>query len=270
MIGNLNSIFKQKIKLGGAVAYDTDAQAYFTANTAITSSADKNAINDFYVGLKSDAIYSKIKSMFLWKWNGATFDKWNLVNPQDLDSAFRCVFSTGFTHSNSGITGNGTSAYIDSFFNASLVSGISQNSFSFGFYSRTLRTALSRFAFGGNDTRTNALLMRTNTNLAQYTVNGNTNTNVSNTDTTGFFQVSRINSTQIIAGRNSYTTYTNSSSGLTNLKLYFFARNNNGSVSGYEIVQSPFGYTAEGLTLAEMNNFYNRVNTLMTYFGINV
>jgi hypothetical protein len=36
------------------VTYDADALAYFNANTAITSAADKNAINTFYLGLKSD------------------------------------------------------------------------------------------------------------------------------------------------------------------------------------------------------------------------
>ncbi len=44
MIGIGKNLFKGNVKAGGgAVAYDTDAQAYFTANTAITSDADKNA-----------------------------------------------------------------------------------------------------------------------------------------------------------------------------------------------------------------------------------
>ena len=48
-----------------AVLFDADALAYITANTAITSTADKNAINTFYSGLKSDGIYTKIKAMYL-------------------------------------------------------------------------------------------------------------------------------------------------------------------------------------------------------------
>ncbi len=82
---------------GGAVAYDTDAQAYFTANTAITSAADKNAINTFYLGLKSDGIYTKIKAMYLPLWSTATNNKWNLVNPLDTNGAFRLTFATGMT-----------------------------------------------------------------------------------------------------------------------------------------------------------------------------
>ncbi len=63
---------------GGAVAYDTDAQAYFTANTAITSDADKNAINTYlFVNAKSQGYYSKIKEMILPLWSTATNNKWD-------------------------------------------------------------------------------------------------------------------------------------------------------------------------------------------------
>ena len=95
----------------GGVTYDTDALAYFTANTSITSAADKNAINTFYLGLKSDGIYTKMKAMYLPIWGSAASSKWNLINNRTFDLSF----TTGWTYSSSGITPNGTSAYADTF-----------------------------------------------------------------------------------------------------------------------------------------------------------
>ena len=250
---------------GGAVAYDTDAQAYFTANTAITSTADKNAINDFYLGLKSDGIYTKLKAMYLWKWGSASSDKWNMINPLDTDPAFRCYFANGFTYSTSGITGNGTSAYIDTFLNPTTT--LSLNDISYGFYSRTARVGNTSRALGAGATLN--MQLRTSVNNCQIYLNSGSPT-FSLTDTRGFFQGSRINSTNINYGKNTYNVGSLTSTTIPNFKFYFFAYNNAGTVAGYDTIQSPFGYIGQGLTLTELQNFYIIVNTLMTYFGINV
>lgn len=266
MIGtNLAITTKDYSVQGGAVVYDADAQAYFTANTAITSDADKNAINDFYLGLKSDGIYTKLKAMYLWKWGSASADKWNMINPLDTDAAFRCTFANGFTYSTSGITGNGTSAYIDTFLNPTTT--LSLNDISYGVYSRTARIGTTARALGAGASLN--MQLRTTTNFCQIYVNSSSPT-FALTDTRGFFQGSRISSTVINYGKNTYGTANITSSSIPNFKFYFFAYNNAGTVSGYDPIQSPFGYIGQGLTLTEMSNFYTRVNTLMTYFGINV
>ena len=255
-----------------AVTYDADAQAYFNVNTAITSTADKNAINDFYLGIKTDGIYTKIKVMNLPIWGSASTCKWNLVNPLDTDTAFRAVYSTGFTYSSGGIQGNGTSAYIDIFFVPSAV--VSQNSFSFGFYCRTNRAGSNSIhSMGITQSTPNAnsnMRLKLTTDISVYYCNDTSGVNFSTTDTRGFFQCSRINSTQIFYGKNTYNTGAFLSTGINNIKFPIFARNNAGTITGYETTQSSFFYLANGLTLVEMANFRTRVNTLMTYFGINV
>lgn len=258
---------------GGAVAYDTDAQAYFTANTAITSSADKNAINDFYLGLKSDGIYTKLKVMYLPIWGSASASKWNLINPLDTDAAFRATFATGFTYSNTGITGNGTSAYVDTYYIPS--SNTTQNSAAYGIYSRTNRASGGAYAFGVTETsptsrQTSIRLRQTDIYMGQ--VNDSSNGTIACTDTRGFFQVSRITSTNRIQGiNNTFNTVTSTSAAVNGGKIFVMARNPVGFVpAGYDTVEIPFFYAASGLTQTEMSNFYTRVNTLMTYFGINV
>jgi hypothetical protein len=272
MIGNLNSIFKQKIKLGG-VTYDTGAQAYFTANTAITTSADKNAINTFYLGLKTDGIYTKLKVMHFYIWGSASACKWNLVNPVDSDAAFRGTFATGFTYGSGGITGNGTSAYVDTYYIPS--SNTTQNSAAYGIYSRTNRaTASNIYAMGVTETspstrQTSIRLRQTDIYMGQ--VNDASNGTIACTDTRGFFQVSRITSTNRIQGiNNTFNTVTSTSAASSGSKIFVMARNASGTAAGYDTVEIPFYYAASGLTQTEMSNFYTRVNTLMTYFGINV
>jgi hypothetical protein len=271
MIGIGKNLFKSNVKVGSGASYDADAQAYFTANTAITSDADKTAINDFYLGLKTDGIYTKIKAMYLPIWGSATSSKWNLLNPLDTDAAFRATFATGFTYSSGGITGNATSAYIDIYFIPN-ANGITQNSFSYGFYSRTNRAGVNgRYLMGANQTTPiSRILARATTDVSDYNVNGNTAIQSATTNTQGFFQASRISSTAIITGKNTYTSNNSNSTGTTSIKFYVFAQNNNGTIAGYENVQCSFFYIGTGLTLTEMNNFKTRVNTLMTYFGINV
>jgi len=108
----LGSKFNGIYKPISAIAYDPDAQAYFNVNTAITSDADKTAINDFYLGLKTDGIYSKLNYMYFPIWLTASNCKWNLINNRTFD----LTFSTGFTYNLAGLKGNGTSAYANTFF----------------------------------------------------------------------------------------------------------------------------------------------------------
>lgn len=258
--------------LSGSVVYDTDAQAYFTANTAITSAADKTAINTFYLGLKSDGIYSKIKQMGLYIWSSATSNKWNLVNPLDTDAAYRLNFSTGWTHASTGMTPNGTSAYADTFFIANNV--LSQNSQAYGYYSRTNRADSTAISYGVRQTSpatiTTTMQLRNANNIASF-VNSSTSQNVANTDTRGFFQMSRTGvSSGSIVKNNTVTSMTLTSSGLNTYSIYLGARNNIGTASIFDSCETTFSYCADGLTSTELQNFYSRVNTLMTYFGLNV
>jgi hypothetical protein len=271
MIGISNSIFKANVKISDGASYDADAQAYFTANTSITSDADKTAINDFYLGLKTDGIYSKLKVMNLPIWGSASSSKWNLINPLDTDAAFRAVYSTGFTFSSGGMTGNGTSAYVDIFFTPNAV--VTQNSFAYGFYSRTSRAGSNTINAMGIDQTTirSRLNLRVGSGTAMTaSINGSDNSTFAVSDSKGFYQVSRTASTSINRGVNTYTNVANNSTGINSIKFYVCAINQNGSVASYETAQCAFFYLANGLTIAEMDNFKTRVNTLMTYFGINV
>lgn len=267
MIGNLNSIFKQKIKLGGGgVAYDADALAYFTANTAITSDADKNAINDFYLGLKSDGIYTKIKAMYLPIWGSAASSKWNLVNPLDTDAAFRLTFSTGWTFSSSGMTP--TNAFANTFYTPSINGQL--NSGHLSFYSRT-DTNLNQIDIGSQTSSNYHILQLRVSNLFYGLINQSSLTSGANTNSTGFYVGNRQLSNDNDLWKNG-TKITNGTTavGLRPTNSIYICANNSGTAGTYSTKQCSLASIGDGLTDTEASNFYTRVNTLMTYFGINV
>lgn len=84
------------------VAYDPDAQAYFTAG-GITDVDIKTAFNNFFLGLKADGIYSKIIAMYTF-WQGTSLTpRLNLKDPRDLDAAHRGVWVGSPTLSLAGL-----------------------------------------------------------------------------------------------------------------------------------------------------------------------
>jgi hypothetical protein len=256
--------------LNTSPVYDVDAQNYFNANTAITSAADKNAINTFYLGLKTDGIYTKLKAMYLPIWGSAATCKWNLINPLDTNAAFRLTFSTGWTFSSSGITP--LNAFSDTFLIPN--NNLTTNSNHFSVYVRTNQTsnavALGSFTDGN---RLNQLNISTGTGLVYYTGPLTTEVLSSLTDSKGFF----IGTTRANNDRKTFRNGVQQQS-LTTIvgtnysifKMFLGARNNSGSPGNYTTQQISFSTIGNGLTDLECINLSSRINTLMTYFGINV
>lgn len=277
MIGtNLAITTKNYAVASSAVVYDTDAQAYFTANTAITSSADKNAINDFYLGLKSDAVYSKIKQMGLYIWSSAINNKWNLINPLDTNAAYRLTFSTGWTHAINGMTGANAYALTQLIPNSALTVRNTHLSV----YMRTNTTAAAKTEMGaGNVSTANpsmGIATRYTGNIV-WTDVYSTSTNrisVSNSERIGFYIGTRtaINSAKIYKNGTSIVSNTTNetNNAMPNVQLSLGAYNFGGSYIQYTDGQFAFSSIGDGLSDTEASNLSNRVNTLMTYFGINI
>lgn len=250
--------------VAGGVTYDADAQAYFTANTAITSAADKTAINDFYLGLKSDGIYTKITSMYLPLWSSATANKWNLKNPLDTDAAYRLNFTTGWTHASTGMTPNGTSAYANTF----LLGNTFSSEVHLSFYSgtQTVGGAFEIACYNGSSTLSNRPAVNAH-------LGGNTAINyTTTTDARGFWIASKRSNTDREIYRNGVsqnTLATNITTAFPNLNIWLGALNNNNGLSYPSSKQIRFSSIGLGLTDTDASNLSSRVNTLMTYFGIN-
>ena len=102
-------------------SYDPDAQAFIDA-AGLTDTTQKDAINTLVVDLKADSLWSKFYALYPFVGGTASTHKWNLVDPQDTDGAYRltAVGAGSITHSSSGVTFNATACY-NSHLNPSVV-----------------------------------------------------------------------------------------------------------------------------------------------------
>ena len=251
----------------GGITYDADALAYFTANTTITSAADKNAINTFYLGLKSDGIYTKMKAMYLPIWGSAATSKWNLINPLDTNAAYRLTFTTGWTHASTGMTPNGA-AYANTYLTPS--TALTLNSTHLSYYSRT--SANGSYDMGSQIVGAGLTLGIRDTGYTFIRVNttgAGTESNILNADGKGFYQANRnLSNIQSIIKNNTINNFSVNSVSRPTTNIYIGAINNPTIYYGNK--ECAFASIGDGLTDTDASNFYTRVNTLMTYFGINV
>ena len=77
---------------------DTSANAFLTA-AGITDTAQKAAVNTLVKDLKRFNLWSKIKAFYPFVGGTANSHKFNLIDPRDLNEAYRLSFSGGWTHS---------------------------------------------------------------------------------------------------------------------------------------------------------------------------
>lgn len=250
-----------------AFTYDADALAYINANTAITLDADKLAINSFFVGLKSDGIYTKIKAMYLPKWGAAANDKWNLVNPVDSNAAFRLSFTGGWTHSTSGIVGNAVNTIAETYLYEHINLTLNNAHISIYIRSNISNLAADIGALAGANQSNIFPLFAADGNF--YGRIHDSSSGTANTDSRGLFMANRVNGTQVFNYKNT-TKYTIAAASTARVTNSFVLGRLSQTVGNYSNRQFSFVSIGDGLSDAEQINFYNRVQTLMTYFGINV
>lgn len=241
---------------------DVDAQAFILASGI--SGINSIAINNLVIDLKSASIWNKMKCIYPFIGSTSTSQKYNLKDSRDLDIAYRLVFSGGGTFSSNGYQSNGVNAFADTFLNPS--TSLSLNSTHISVYLRS-NVSSGNSIIGVNDGVTGAkgiYILPNAPNLFYGGVNQDTASNISNTDSRGFFLVKRTTSTGIILQKNStQTSSAVNSSGLTNFKISIGAINS-GNTFYYSTNQIAFSSIGDGLTDAEALSFYNIVQNFQT------
>jgi hypothetical protein len=128
--------------------FDPDAGAFINA-TGI-GGIEAVAINNLVNQLKTSGFWSSMKAIYPMVGGTAFTHKFNLVNPQDTDAAFRLIFAGGWTHNSSGAKPDGASGtYADTFFIPS-AQWASQNAH-MSYYSFTNNAASDDVEMGAND-----------------------------------------------------------------------------------------------------------------------
>jgi hypothetical protein len=254
------------------VAYDPDAQAFFTAS-GLTGATNLTAINTLVVSLKGFGIWTKMKAIYPMIGGTAALHKWNLKDPQDLDAAFRLVFNGGWTHSANGATPNGTNAYANTFLSPS--TSLTNNNTHMSYYSRTNtqgpNKGLIGASVGGSFIPLFTIYGRSGSNtFFMDCYNYITNRNVGGEPTGQSFLLStRITSSSFKSFRNNSLVATNVNANGDNVTGINFpisigGLNLGGSVSQFGNFQCAFASIGDGLTDAEAGNFYTSVQNFNT------
>jgi len=84
--------------LKAGVAYDSDAQAYFTA-ASITDGTQKDAWNTFVVSAKANGYYSKLLAAYPFLGGTASSHSYNAINP----ATFQITWSGSLSHNSNGV-----------------------------------------------------------------------------------------------------------------------------------------------------------------------
>jgi len=261
------------VSAGGGT--DADAQAFITA-AGITDATQQSAINTLVTDLKGYGIWSKMKA--IWPFVGGTSSshKWNLRDPRDLDAAFRLVFSGGITHSSTGVLWNGTNGYGDTKLNAQ--SNLGQFSSCITYYSRTNNDGVYIEAGTQNGSNFNPrIIMHIKLNGFGYydqndDVTGRITVNLSSTNSTGLYAMSRTANNSAKAYRNGNqigSTNTNTiSTALPSQNIWLGAFNANAPI--YTNRECAFASIGDGLTDTEAANLYTAVQAYQTSLSRNV
>lgn len=256
------------------VAYDPDAQAFFTAS-GLTGATNLTAINNLVVALKGFGIWTKMKAIYPMIGGTAALHKWNLKDPRDLDAAFRLVFSGGMTHSLNGILFGGVNGYCDTKLNMSTNYAVNTSTH-ISFYNRISAGANVSAEMGVFDGSIVIQLYVRRSDFSNQTYyNVNTGSPLTFVDSNGAaFYIANRSGTTMNGFRNLVKTVTQTSAAGTRPSLNMFIGNLN--VNGlpnsglYSSRQCAFASIGDGLTDTDAGNFYTAVQNFQVALSRNV
>jgi len=253
-------------------SFDADALAFFARVTAAggtLSATEKIATNQLVLDLKANSLWTPMKAIYPMVGASAAACAQNLKS-----SSFTGTFtSTGWTFASTGVTPNGTSAY----FNTTLVPSTnisSQNSNHLSFYSRSSQIGSATMGEMGSYAGTSYFHshIRYSGDLYYMLLAAGSVGTVSNNTSLGFFNGSRINSTNVNHLRNGVSLGNPliASVAMNSYSISIGALNNSGIISNYSTKECAFASIGDGLTDTQASNFYTAVQAFQTTLSRNV
>jgi len=261
------------VRVGGFTAssgggFDPDAQAFFdrvTTAGGTLSETEKSATNQLVLDMKTAGIWSSMKAIYPMVGASAAACAQNLKS-----SSFTGTFtSTGWTFASTGVTPNGTSAYMDS----GIVSStqLILNSSHLSYYSRTTSNGVEVEI--GNFSGANGSLIEIRTSgVSYYRINQSTDISHSDTDSKGFYIANRTASNIVNAFKNATKTINSTvvSSALPTNNIFIGAVNISGAPLYFSTKQCAFASIGDGLTDTQASDFYTAVQAFQTTLSRNV
>ena len=263
--------------IGSFADIDFDAQAFFDRVTAAggsLSATEKTAVDTLVKQMKADGIWSGMKAIYPMVGASAAACAQNLKS-----SSFTGTFTSGWTFASTGVTPNGTSAYMNTGLNAS--TNLTFNSVHLCFYSRNDTLTGSKCEIGAIDNTTTYLplialqIKRTEASISNrfasfaYSYVAPDAINIQNLDSKGYYLITRTAANSYKAFKNSIqqgsTVTTNGQTAAPNRTFYIGASNLAGTAATeFSDRQCAFASIGDGLTDTEASNFYTAVQAFQT------
>lgn len=265
--------------VASAAGIDADAQAFFdrvTTAGGTLSATEKNAINKLVLDMKSYGIWSKMKAIYPMVGASSAACAQNLKS-----SSFTGTFTSGWTFASTGVTPNGTSAYLDTKLIPNTNLGVNNTHLSY--YSRTNSIGTSNTSeigcvsnnstflpllqlkiYGRENPQDNRFLSQ----IYSYEFSGSQQINIAGTNSLGYFIASRTTSTVFTAFKNNSligsTSATHTQTTMPTNNIYIGGWNNNGTATQFSNRECAFASIGDGLTDTEASNFYTAVQAFQT------
>jgi hypothetical protein len=247
---------------------DPDWLAYYNRVIAAGGSlttTEQNATKTLVADLKSAGIWSGMKAIYPMVGASAAACAQNLKS-----ASFTGTFTSGWTFASTGVTPNGSSAYM----NTGLVTNtnLSLNSAHLSYYSRTNTTTPDAFDMGSSATNAEIYLCYKAFGNQYVAVNSNGSTYNALANTLNLLQINRVNSTQVKVYKNGSTHQTISlnSNSINSLNNYIGCMNVGGTPLYFTARQCAFASIGDGLTDTQAGDFYTAVQAFQTTLSRNV
>jgi hypothetical protein len=260
---------------GGAASVDADAQAWADAVTGAGgtySAATLTAVSSFCVSAKANSYWTKLTRINVFAGNqlAAALVPLKVGGGNATDTNVNFV-SGDYTEA-TGITGNGTTKYLNT---GLLANALTANSTHLAVYNRSSLNAANNISIGANAaTDVLKFFAPFSDGVAYSDMYNNAGGRVSNAVTTpfGMLVASRTASNAHAIYRNGVSLATNATSGgsLPARAIYVFAANNTGTTEGYISAALGAYSIGSGLTAGDVTAYNTDMQALMTAFGRNV
>ena len=251
---------------------DADWLAYYNRVIAAGGSlttTEQNATKQLVADLKANSLWTPMKAIYPMVGASAAACAQNLKS-----SSFTGSFtSTGWTFTSTGVQGNGTSAYMNTFLSPN--GNLSLNNNHISIYSRT-NNQRNQVDMGIGDFGANAslyILMRTDFGIYHANNSSERNNNMTDyTNSTGFFINNRVTSSDMSLFRNNVKQTDNLNSNVLSTRtIYIGAQSSDlGNPRLPSNREWAFSSIGEGLTDTQASNFYTAVQAFQTTLSRNV
>jgi hypothetical protein len=221
------------------------------------------------VQMKADGTWTPMKAIYpmVGGGTGSTAAREAACAQNLKSSSFTGTFTSGWTFASTGVTPNGTSAYMDTNLNEN--SQMSLNSCNVGIYTPSNNQTLLKYDFGvynGNDSITSILFYINLTFFRNMNIDGG---NTAPLNIAGFWQNNRTSSSVTKTHFNNTIINTSSLASVakSNYNYFLSALNNAGTANLYGVNTISFAFISNGLTDTEASDFYTAVQAFQTTLG---